>query len=143
MNPSANISTPYTDTAVSPPIRTSIAFIKIEVILPAILFKKFGLPQATICRIILPVKAGRQNRSSALPRKKGTKAITAQISMPEHVASAAAQIPQRKTLRNRNSRIAIRTDIRIFKSMLPRIYPQILRQLSAANTIVVMGEQRA
>ena len=56
INPSANIKMPYTETAVSPPIRTRMAFIKMEVILPAMLFKKLGLPQVTICLTILLLK---------------------------------------------------------------------------------------
>ena len=98
-----------------------------DVTLPAMLFKKFGLPQATICRIIRPEKRGRQNRSSAFLRKNGIKAMTAQTIMPAQVARAAPQIPQPKTPRNRNSRPALRADIRVFKNMLPRIWPQIRR----------------
>ena len=69
-----------------------------------------------ICRNILPLKWGLQNHSSALPRKNGTKAITAQTSMPEQVAKAAPQIPQPEHARNRNSSTALKIDIRIFKT---------------------------
>lgn len=69
--------------------------------------------------------------------------MTAQIIIAEQVASAAAQIPQRNTPRKRNSRMAHRADIRIFKNMLPRTYPQMRRKLSTAKMIVVTGEQSA
>ena len=65
-----------------------MAFIRIEVILPAILFKKFGLPQDIICRIIFALKRGRQKRKRVFFRKNGIKAMKAQTSIPEHVASA-------------------------------------------------------
>ena len=61
---------------------------------PAMLLRKFGLPQATIWRIIWPRKRGRVKRSSIFPRAKGTKAITAQMAMPSAEPSAAPQIPQ-------------------------------------------------
>ena len=91
------------------------------------MFKKFGLPQDIICLSSFLLKCGRQKRSRAFFLKKGIKAIMAQRNMPRHVASAAAQIPQPRTPRNINSIAAIRTDMRMFKNMLPRIYPQILR----------------
>ena len=59
--------------------------------------------------------------------------------MPVQVARAAAQTPQPKTNRNRNSSSALKPDIRIFKNMLPRINPQIRRKLSIAKTIVASG----
>ena len=66
-----------------------------------------------------------------------------QMSIPEQVASAAAQMPQRNTPRKRNSRMALITDMKIFRSILPRINPQIRRKLSTAKMIVVIGEQMA
>ena len=60
------------DTAISPPSRTSSTFMRMEVILPAMLFKKFGAPLVTIFRIIARLKRGRRKRNSILPRKKGT-----------------------------------------------------------------------
>ena len=42
------------------------------VIRPAMLFRKFGLPQAIISRSILPENRGFTNFKSAFPRKKGT-----------------------------------------------------------------------
>ena len=39
---------PVSYTHLGPPMRRRIIFIKIEVILPAILFKKLGLPQSTM-----------------------------------------------------------------------------------------------
>ena len=74
-----------------------------EVILPAILLKKFGLPQATICRIMAKEKRGRQNFSTAFLRAKGTRASRAQTAMPVQVASAAAQTPHPSTARDANS----------------------------------------
>ena len=100
---------------------------RIEVIRPAMLLRKFGLPQAMICRIILMRNCGRQKRSIAFLRRKGRKAMTAQSIIAEQVASAAAQMPQWNTPRKRNSRMAHRADIRIFSHMLPRTYPQMRR----------------
>ena len=82
------------DTAISPPRRTKIAFIRIEVILPAILFKKLGLPQVIICLIILRLNCGLQKCRIANQKKNGKKAAIVQTSIPEQVARAAAQIPQ-------------------------------------------------
>ena len=42
---------------------TKIAFMIIDFIRPAILFRKLGLPQATICRIIEALKRGLQKRN--------------------------------------------------------------------------------
>ena len=61
-----------------------------EVILPAMLFKKFGLPQATIWRIMAKENRGRQNLSTAFPRTKDSRAKSAQSAIPEQVANAAA-----------------------------------------------------
>ena len=44
---------------------------RMEVILPAMLFKKFGAPLETIFWIIARLKRGFWKRSSILPRKKG------------------------------------------------------------------------
>ena len=107
-------------------------FIRIEVIRPAILFKKLGLPHAMICRIMLTENLGTPNRSSVLPRKKGYSAISAQINMPEQVARAAPQTPQPKTPRNKNSNMALSAESRMFKNMLPRMNPQMRRKLSVA-----------
>ena len=104
-----------------------MAFIRMEVILPAMLFKKLGVPHTRIWRIIRPVKEGLQKRSRAFPRKKGKKATMVQKNMPEQVARAAAQIPHRNTPRNKNSSSALKTDMRIFKNILPRMYPQMRR----------------
>ena len=60
------------ETAISPPSRTSSTFMRMEVILPAMLFKKFGAPLKTIFLIIAQLKRGFWKRSSILPRKKGT-----------------------------------------------------------------------
>lgn len=134
---------PYTDTAVSPPKRTKIRFIKMEVIRPATLFKKLGLPQATICRTIFQENRGLRNRSTAFPRRKGISASSAQTNIPEQVAKAAAQTPQPSTAKKRNSSTALSTDMKILSSILPRMYPQMRRKLSMAKTMVVTGEQRA
>ena len=114
-----------------------------EVILPAMLFKKFGLPQATIWRIMAKENRGRQNLSTAFPRTKDSRAKSAQSAIPEQVANAAAQTPHPNTPRNRNSNTPLRTDIKRLRNMLPRIIPLILRKLSIAKTMVVNGEQRA
>ena len=115
------------DTAASPPNRIRRTFIRIEVILPAMLFRKFGLPQAKICLTIRKLKRGRHSLSWSFPRAKGTKAKRAARAMPVQVARAAAQIPQPKTYRKRNSRITQARDIKIFSSMLRRTLPQIRR----------------
>ena len=52
---------------------------------------------------------------------------TAQIIMPRQVPSAAAQMPQPNTARNKNSSPALRPDIRMFRYMLPLICPQMRR----------------
>lgn len=75
-------------------MRTSIRFIRIEVMRPAMLLRKLGLPQATIWRNMRLLKRGRVNRSSIFPRAKGIKAMIAQIAMPRAEPSAAPQIPQ-------------------------------------------------
>ena len=85
------------------------------------LLRKFGLPQATIWRIMAMLKRGRVKRSSALPRRNGMNATTAHTAMPRQVASAAPQMPKRNTPRNRNSSAALRPDISRFSSMLPRM----------------------
>ena len=112
---------PYTETAVSPPRRTRMMFSKMDVTRPAMLFRKLGLPQATICRTIRAEKRGRHRRSSALPRKNGTKESAAHTAMPRQVANAAAQMPQPSTPRNRNSSTALSALIRMFSIMLPRM----------------------
>ena len=98
-----------------------------EVILPAILFKKFGVPQEMICLIILLLKRGLQNRRMAFLRKKGINAMTAQMNIPEQVAKAAAQMPHFSMPRKKNSKPALNMDMDMFITMLPRTYPQIRR----------------
>ena len=51
------------DTAFCPPIRSRTKFIRMEVTRPAMLFKKLGLPQATICFTMAAENRGRQKRS--------------------------------------------------------------------------------
>ena len=91
-----------------------------EVILPAILFKKFGVPQEMICLIILLLKRGLQNRRMAFLRKKGINAMTAQRNIPEQVAKAAAQMPHFSMPRKKNSKPALNMDMDMFITMLPR-----------------------
>ena len=92
-----------------------------EVIRPAMLLRKLGLPQETICRIIPRENRGPQKWSRAFPRKKGIKASRAQRIIPRQVAVAAPQTPQPKTPRKRNSSTALETDMRMFTTMLPRM----------------------
>ena len=80
-----------------------------------------------ICRIIFRENLGLQKRSSSFPLAKGYSAIRAQAAIPRQVASAAPQMPNPKTARNRNSSPALSTDIKIFRNILPLICPQIRR----------------
>ena len=70
---------------------------------------------------------GLQKRSLSLPIAKGTSASSTQTIMPRQVPSAAAQMPQPNTPKNRNSSPALSTDIRMFSIMLPLIWPQMRR----------------
>ena len=79
------------DTAFCPPTRSSTAFIIMEVTRPEILFRKLGLPQATICFTMDTENLGRQNFSCSLPRAKGYRAMATQAIMPREEARAAAQ----------------------------------------------------
>ena len=96
-------------------------FMRMEVMRPARLFRKLGLPQDTISRSMAGFSRGRMKRSSACPRKKGTKAMTAHTIIPVQVPRAAPQIPQRNTPRNRNSSPALRADMNRLRNMLPRM----------------------
>ena len=102
-------------------------FIKMLVTRPAMLFKNAGLPQLAMRKIILRVNCGRQKRSFICPSANGASASTAQIIMPRQVPSAAAQMPQPNTARNKNSSPALRPDIRMLRYMLPLICPQMRR----------------
>ena len=96
-------------------------------ILPAMLFRKFGVPHATICRIIATEKRGLRKRSCIFPLANAASAVRAQVLMPRHVARAAPQIPHRNIARKVNSNPALSTDITMFNIMLERTFPQILR----------------
>ena len=98
-----------------------------EVTRAATLFRKLGLPQATICRTMGRVNRGRQNFSWSFPRAKGNRAMRTQATMPREEARAAAQIPKSKTTNRVNSNTAVRMDMRIFSHMLMRIFPQMRR----------------
>ena len=98
-----------------------------EVMRPAMLFRKVGRPLRMIRPIISGVTFGRQKRSFIFPRAKGVSAITAAAIMPRQVPSAAAQMPQSKTNRNRNSRKALSPDMKMFSAMLLLILPQMRR----------------
>ena len=102
-------------------------FITMEVTRPAMLFRKFGVPQATISRTMESRKRGRQKRNCILPRVKAKKAISAQRIIPEQVPSAAPMMPRSSTNKNKNSKAALRMDIRMLSSMLPRTLPQMRR----------------
>ena len=95
-------------------------FIIIEVTRPAMLFRKFGAPAATMRRVIAKLKRGRRKRNCALPRKKGAKAIAALTIMPRQVASDAPHIPKPRTPRNRNSSAQLIADMKMLSAMLPR-----------------------
>ena len=98
-----------------------------DVMRPAMLFKKFGLPQETICLITRASNLGLQKRSCIPPRAKEARAMHTHRNMPVQVASAAPQMPQRNTNRNTNSSTALMTDMNTFSTILPRIFPQIRR----------------
>ena len=114
-------------TAPAPPISKRTMFMIMEVILPAMLLRKLGLPQAMIFWISARENLGRQKRSWSLPLKKGYRAMEAQTIMPLQVARAAPQMPHRKINRKVNSSTPVNTDIKILSHMLIRIFPQIRR----------------
>ena len=98
-----------------------MAFMTMLVMRPAMLFRKFGLPQDTICLIMAGEKRGRVKRSSVFLRRNGTKAISTQTSIPVHVASAAPQMPKSSTPRKMNSSTALSALMSMFSHMLPRM----------------------
>ena len=115
------------DTAFCPPTRSSTAFMMMEVTRPEILFRKLGLPQATICFTMDTENLGRQNFSCSLPRAKGYRAMATQAIIPREEARAAAQMPHFSTASRKNSSTAVRMDMRMFSHMLMRILPQMRR----------------
>ena len=96
-------------------------FIRMEVTRPAMLFRKVGQPQVTICRRVRSSNRGRTKRSRALPRTKGMKDSTTQMNMPSDAPKAAAHSPRSSTPRNTNSKVTHSTDIRMLMHMLPRM----------------------
>ena len=102
-------------------------FISTLVMRPAMLFRKFGVPHLTICRIIRKLNFGRQNRSCSRPVAKKLSAAIAQITMPRQVPSAAPSMLMPITPRNRNSSPALNTDITMFSAMLVRTRPEMRR----------------
>ena len=124
---SAYIKTPYTETAVVPPKRSSKKFIIIEVKRPETLFKNIGQPHTKILAIIAAEKLGRQNLSCKYPRQNGYSDTAAPAIMARLEAKAAAQMPHPKTARNKNSSTKLITAMPILRNILVRICPQMRR----------------
>ena len=91
------------------------------------LFKKLGSPQETISRRALAWNRGRTNRSCIFPKKKGTKAAMAVRAMPRLLPRAAPRMPIFSTPINSSSKPMQATDMKMFKNMLRRIFPQMRR----------------
>lgn len=121
MKPSTNIRTPYTETAASPPRRTRITFMRMDVMRAAMFCKKLGQPQEMTCRIAFQENRGLQKRSTAFPRTNGMRATRVQRNMLLHEARAEAQSPQRNTPKNRSPSPTQSRDMRMLIPMLLRI----------------------